>query len=362
VIERQDATVATLPLGTLALGSATYPLPAPAGSRLLSVSLEKTNQPFAPPHIGLTLGPIRGRDSRGPFTLSMAGWHPIRWQGSGGTTAFTGGALEASLTPGGGHAVVGVAPEQPELPVMASTEMAALSGRTVETVVCGVTVPLRFDTFVSRFPGIPPGTPFVVVSAPALLQRLISVPLPCGGVNEIRGMGGTSPVPALRKLGVSIGAVNSAVAVEASLAQDPQSLALGMHFAAAAGGMGLVVIGLAVSLYFGQRRRQFEFAALRALGTEQGQLVGALVGEQAFLVAFSLACALALGYGLLRLIMPYAAGNLATSIPPGLLQVDWFAIVVFVAAVVGVVGLAIALGVRALFGTSVPAILRGEAE
>jgi predicted lysophospholipase L1 biosynthesis ABC-type transport system permease subunit len=154
----------------------------------------------------------------------------------------------------------------------------------------------------------------------------------------------------------------SALAVEASLAQDPQSLALGMHFAAAAGGMGLVVIGLAVSLYFGQRRRQFEFAALRALGAEHGQLVGALVGEQAFLVGFALIGALGLGYALLRLIMPYAARNLTTSIPPGLLRVDWVAIAVFGAAVVGVVCAAIALGVRALFGTSVPAVLRGEAE
>ena len=175
-------------------------------------------------------------------------------------------------------------------------------------------------------------------------------------------MGSGSPRVALRHAGVAVLGQERARAIEATLAQDPQSLALGMHFAAAVGGMSLVVVGLAVSLYFGQRRRQFEFAALRALGTEHRRLVAAMLGEQAFLVAFSLVGALGLGYWLLRLIVPYAAAELATAVPRGSLRLDWLAVGAFGVAVVAMVAVGFALGVRSLMSGSVPATLRGEAE
>jgi hypothetical protein len=62
------------------------------------------------------------------------------------------------------------------------------------------------------------------------------------------------------------------------------------------------------------------------------------------------------------MILPYAARNLSSAVPPGLLVVDWTAVGVFAAAVVVATSVGIALGIRALFASSVPSVLRGEAE
>ena len=123
-----------------------------------------------------------------------------------------------------------------------------------------------------------------------------------------------------------------------------------------------IVIGLGVALYFGQRRRIFEVAALRALGTDRGQMFAAVVWEHAVLTGFSLVGAVLLGYGLLRLILPYAAPDLATAVPPGGLVMDWRAIGAFVGAVAIVAVAGVTLGLRAAFRSSVPSVLRGEAE
>jgi hypothetical protein len=209
---------------------------------------------------------------------------------------------------------------------------------------------------------VDPGASILLVGDRGLFGRLERVPEWCGGINLVRAAGGSDPAPLLRRAGVSPVEALSASTIEADLAQDPETLALGMHFAAAAGGMALVIIGVGVSLYFGQRRRQFEFAALRAMGTERRQMLAALIGEQGFLTVFALAASLFLGYGLLRLIMPYAARGLTRATPPGLLLVDWSAVSVFVGAVLLMTTVGVALGARALFARPVPAILRGEAE
>ena len=60
-----------------------------------------------------------------------------------------------------------------------------------------------------------------------------------------------------------------------------------MNFVAAAGGAGLVVVGVAAALYFAQRRRDYEFAALRAMGAASGQIVRTLALEQVLLLGFA---------------------------------------------------------------------------
>ena len=72
--------------------------------------------------------------------------------------------------------------------------------------------------------------------------------------------------PALRQAGMIPGPTQAAGPIIGALAQLPQSLAVGMNFATAVGGLGLVVLGVAIGLYFAQRRREFEFASLRAMG------------------------------------------------------------------------------------------------
>ena len=94
------------------------------------------------------------------------------------------------------------------------------------------------------------------------------------------GGGGEDPRPALQDAGLIPGATDAAGPIIAVLAQLPQSLAVGMNFATAVGGLMLVVLGVAVGLYFAQRRREFEFASLRAMGTQPGQVSRVLLLEQ----------------------------------------------------------------------------------
>ena len=118
-----------------------------------------------------------------------------------------------------------------------------------------------------QFPSMIPNAPFIVLSGPALLER--SCRRPRTGPRPERGVGRRAIATRSRcsEPTASIpGAVARTAPIEGFLAQLPQSLALGMNFVAAAGGAGLVVVGVAAGLYFAQRRRDYEFAALRAMG------------------------------------------------------------------------------------------------
>jgi predicted lysophospholipase L1 biosynthesis ABC-type transport system permease subunit len=362
-VQDRGGTVRQVSAGRLRTGAASYRAEAPGAVRLLSLSLLKLpSSPYAPPALGLGVTSIVAETGAAAVPVRAPRWSPLEWLSSGGAIRQgRAGAFTARLTSGGGIAAAGVIPAAPTLPALGSSDLAPLQGRPIHVAVCGMGMTVRVTGLVPRFPGVAPGS-FLLLPLRPLLGRLESVPDGCGGITEVRAMGGSNPAPAVRSAGLPVLGTRDARDIEAVLSQDPQTLALGMHFAAAAGGMALVVVGVAVSLYFGQRRRQFEFAALRAMGAERRQLLGALLGEQAFLVAFALAAALGLGYVLLRMILPYAARNLSSAVPPGLLVVDWTALGTFAAAVVAATAIGIALGVRALFASSVPSVLRGEAE
>ncbi len=150
--------------------------------------------------------------------------------------------------------------------------------------------------------------------------------------------------------------------IEATLAQLPQSLAVGMNFTAAAGGVGLVIIGVSASLYFAQRRRDYEFAALRAMGAERSQIRRTLVLEQGLLLGFATIAGAGLGYLMLRLVMPYVGTSLGVSYPPPLLVMDWKSLGVALLLVAVTTSLGLALAIRTLMRSSVTGVLRGEAE
>ena len=72
---------------------------------------------------------------------------------------------------------------------------------------------------------------------PALLERELAVPEPGITLNEVWAMGSTDPRPRAPRAGFIPGReVQQAEPIEATLAQLPQSLAVGMNFTAAAGG------------------------------------------------------------------------------------------------------------------------------
>ena len=226
----------------------------------------------------------------------------------------------------------------------------------------GQQIELQQVAVADQFPNTVPNGPFLVVPAPALLARELSVPEAGLTLNDVWAMGSASPLPALRDRGFIPGLVDRAAPIEGVLAQLPQSLAVGMNFTAAAGGVCLVVIGVAASLYFAQRRRDYEFAALRAMGAERKQIRRALVLEQGILLGFAVVAGFGLGYLLLRLVMPYVGTSLGVSYPRPVLVIDWRSLGIALAAILGATALGLGLAVRTLMRSSVTGVLRGEAE
>ena len=148
--------------------------------------------------------------------------------------------------------------------------------------------------------------------------------------------------------------MNATAPIEGLLAQLPQSLAVGMNFAAAVAGVGLVIIGVAAGLYFTMRRRDYEFAALRAMGTGRRQIRTTLVLEQAALLGFALLA----GPGD-RLLAAAARDAVRRHEPRGLLPapvlvLDWPAIGAAVVAIV------VASGHRARRGDAHPDAIVGD--
>jgi putative ABC transport system permease protein len=135
-----------------------------------------------------------------------------------------------------------------------------------------------------------------------------------------------------------------------------------MNYAAAAGGLGLVVIGVAVGLYFAQRRREFEFASLRAMGAEPGQISRVLLLEQGLMIVFAISVGAGLGFGILKLVMPYVGRSIGSAFPEPILVVDWLSLGVAVAAIVAATAVGLLAALRALVRSSVTSVLRGEAE
>jgi predicted lysophospholipase L1 biosynthesis ABC-type transport system permease subunit len=212
------------------------------------------------------------------------------------------------------------------------------------------------------FPSAPGGLPFLVIPEQTVLSRLESIPEPSLGVQQVWASGSDSPAQAIRAAGLHVNQVTSAVSLERTFTLNPQSLALGMHFTAAAGGMILVVIGVGVGLYFAQRRRRFEFATLRALGTEHRTMLWVMIGEQIAIVGFSIVAALVLAAELLRLMMPSLGPSISRGFPAPLLVTDWQAIALFILAVAAAAGISLAFAIRSTLSTSVTSVLRGEVE
>jgi hypothetical protein len=258
--------------------------------------------------------------------------------------------------------VGGISPAAAPLPALVSTGVAASQDGSFPVTLGGLHLELDTAAVASQFPSNVPNAPFVVVSGPALLERVFSIPEAGLTLNEVWAMGSDDPRPPLRDAGFITGTTSRAAPIEAILAQLPQSLAVGMNYTAAVGGLGLVIIGVSAGLYFAQRRRDYEFAALRAMGVERTQIRRTLILEQAVLVGFAIVAGFGLGFLMLRLVMPYVGTSLGVSYPPPVLVVDRTSLLIALAAIVTATGLGLALATRALMRSSVTGVLRGEAE
>ena len=289
----------------------------------------------------------------------MATWTPITWRGGDATTEPTADGVALDVQPGSGHVIGGIAPPTPPLPVLVSPQVAASQGPNFVASLGGQQLEFRQVALAQAFPTV--SGDFMVVSTPALLDAVVRIPEAGLGLNEVWAMG-EDPVPALERAGMIPGSVEAAGPIIGALAQLPQSLAVGMNFAAAVGGLGLVVLGVGVGLYFGQRRREFEFASLRAMGTQPNQVSRVLLLEQGLMIVFAIAAGAAIGFGILRLLMPYVSRSIGSAFPPPLLVIDRVALAVSLAAIVAATAIGLLAALRALLRTSVTTVLRGEAE
>jgi len=353
----RDDVVHTAALQPVELGLGTYQLPLDRLVRLLSITIHRTSLD-APDEVTFE---IRSVIADGE-ALSLEGWEPLTWRGSTGSVDIEGGVLRYDMRSGASDVIGGIVPGSDPLPTLVSPGIATPGGPVFPATLGGQQVELDPVVGAFQFPSMIPNAPFIVVSGPAVLERAAAVPEPGLVLNEVWAEGEQNPIPLLRADGFIRGATTRTAPIEGFLAQLPQSLALGMNFVSAASGAGLVVVGVAAALYFAQRRRDYEFAALRAMGTAPGQIVRTLALEQVLLLGFAVVAGLGLGYLLLRLMMPYVGPSLSVAYPPPVFLMDWVSLGIALAAIVGATAIAIALSARALLRASVTGVLRGEAE
>jgi hypothetical protein len=354
-----DGDVAATAPAPLDEGTGSYDLSIEGAERLLSITFRAETTLDLPTDltVGIDHAAVDGAE------LPLADWVPLTWRGSTGTiTPEAGGGVTYDFAPGAGNVVGGLVPRAGTMPALVSDSVASQLGDSFTVTMAGQQIDVNVVATGTQFPSVVPNAPFVVVSAPALLERQFSIPEAGLTLSEVWSNGAGDPVPTLKGLGFFPGEVLATGPIEGILAQLPQSLAVGMNFTAAAGGLGLVVIGVASGLYFAQRRRDYEFAALRAMGTEARQIRRTLILEQTGLLGFALVAGLAIGYGLLKLVMPYVGTSLGVSFPPPVLVIDWTALGLSLLAIVVLTGISLAASMRVLMRSSVTGVLRGEAE
>ena len=352
--ETQDDHVRTVSAGAIEEGTANYEAALEGAERISSITfLEEGLE--APSSFDVEL-----QDALAGDPIDLASWTPLSWRGSGGTIQPVGSGISLTVDTGAGHVVGGIAPPMGALPALVSPEIARSQGSAFVATIGGQRLDVRQVALAEAFPSVLGD--FVVVSTPALLRAAVRIPEPGLALNEVWAMGEDDPRPALEEAGLIPGPTEAAGPIIGALAQLPQSLAVGMNFATAVGGLGLVVLGVAVGLYFAQRRREFEFASLRAMGTEPKQVTRVLLLEQGLMITFALVAGAAIGFGILRLLMPYVGRSIGSAFPPPILVFDWPALAISLSAIVAATAIGLLAALRALLRSSVTSVLRGEAE
>ena len=352
--ETDDDHVRTASAGTIVQGTKTYEAALDGADAILSITfLEGASE--SPDSFALEL-----RDVAAGEPIALGTWTPLRWRGSDGTVTPAGSGISVTIDTGAGHVVGGIAPPIGPLPALVSPEISRSQGSPFVATLGGQRLDFEKVALAQAFPSVLGD--FVVVSTPALLRAAVRIPEPGLALNEVWAMGKEDPRPALRQAGMIPGPTQAAGPIIGALAQLPQSLAVGMNFATAVGGLGLVVLGVAIGLYFAQRRREFEFASLRAMGTEPKQVSRVLLLEQGLMITFAILAGAGIGFGVLRLLMPYVGRSIGSAFPPPILVFDWSALAVSLSAIVAASAIGLLAALRALLRSSVTSVLRGEAE
>ena len=137
---------------------------------------------------------------------------------------------------------------------------------------------------------------------------------------------------------------------------------MGLDAAAAIAGLGLVIAGVTATLYFAQRRRDFEFASLRAMGAGPSTLRATIAREQSALIGAASTAGLLLGYVVVRLATAPLLKTVSTSFPTPVIVIDVAALIVALIVIAVAATVAAVTATRALLRSSISAVLRGDPE
>ena len=354
---RADGTITTTDAEPLVPGTHTYPIDASGANRLLSLTLTRAD-PTDVRRVGVLVKSVTADGA----PVSLDGWTLLPTFGAGGRLARdgTGWSFDGKLGIGG--SILGVEPKPPAIPTIVSHDVAGQEGNDPRLWAGDRTVPLGVVGTADAFPGVPPGTPFLIVSGPTLFALQGAVPDSVQRITEVWARGGSDPTAALRDAGYQVGDVASALSVEGRLAQAPQSLAVGLDAAAATAGLGLVIAGVMATLYFAQRRREFEFASLRAMGAKGTTVRDTIAREQIALVGVATVAGIALGDVVLRLVRTQLLTAVTTTFPAPTITVDVRVLVVAVLVIGVAAATAVAAATRAALRAPITTVLRGDPE
>ena len=357
-VRRADGSITgTEPL-TLAEGSHPYALDVSGGTTLLSLTFEAPSTTTRARRELLTLTAVRLDGA----PASLAGWVPIRSLGVGGriTPASGGWTFAASFAIG--SALVGIEPKPVAVPAIVSSDIAQQEPTTMQLRIGDRILPVQRVGTATSFPGIPSATPFIVVSGPALFALQGAVPGQGDRVTEVWAHGDTDPTAAIQQAGFPVVDLLSTRTIEGRLDEAPESLAVGLDAAAAIAGLGLVIAGVTATLYFAQRRRDFEFASLRAMGAGAPSLRGAIAREQFALIGVATIVGVLLGDVVIRLATAPLLRTVSTSFPSPVIVIDVPALIAALIVIAVAATVAVVAATRALLRSSISAVLRGDPE
>ena len=270
--------------------------------------------------------------------------------------------MRATFTTVGGGPVGAIAPAAPPVPALVGGVPGPLP-RLARLQIGHLHLQARIVGTVRSFPTTEPGLPFVILPVQALTERFLQIlQPPNGGVFSVLAMGRQDPALSLRTSGLRVVHTFSAARIEALLASSQQNLAIGMEFAAGVAGVSLAVLVLGLALYFGGRRREYEFSSLRAVGGRPRQEAIALAIEYGLVLAASLASGFAIGAGLLSVIVTLVTPSVTTTAAIPRVLVDWPGFLIAAAVAVAAWSVGLLLAVAQARRVSATAVLRGEPE
>jgi hypothetical protein len=355
-------------LGVLRPGAVTYRARIEGASRLLSIMVSGSPQAVAPlfrePRVRVAFGHLVLSGAGATRAISLSAWRGLQAGGATvGVIPFRAGGLRAVLSVSGGGPLAGIAPASAAVPVLIGGVGRDRALRQATLQVGSLVLPVRVAGTMNAFPAATErGLPFAVVPVRALIERFKQALQPSGGgLFVVLSMGNWSPAALTRRAGLQVTAVSSAAAIEAQLASHQENLAIGIEFAAAIAGVGLAMLAIVLSAYFGGRRYEYEAASFEALGAKLRNVVSALAFEYGAVVLCAAAVGIGVGFGLLAVTHSYVTAPAGGPTATGVL-VDWPAIAA--AAMIAAASLAGTLLVAAMriHRLSPVAILRGEPE